>query len=259
MGKYFVFILITIAGMNAYASWDPKSNDDASCMVEKKNGKRFYFCGKQQDKCAGYKMRKGHDRDMILHGKSFTSKNNSSLKYWCCGGTPTESGHFVKGNSWWATETVETITLESGTCNYKKRVNICGEEESVPCTKPDKCNSGKILRNGECITPCDEDQAYQNPSSNTCVECATTNYQGIDKNNICVKCDKDNEFFNRETKKCISKKEMKQYPHDVMKKCWACSPETFPECVDIFSQPESNRKKDLQKYKRIIGDCNINE
>lgn len=256
MKKYLVIICIGLLCPDAYAAWDPKGSGDMSCMVEKKSGKRFYFCGaRSKDSCAGYTMRKAHDRTTVLHGNSFTSKNNSDLKYWCCGGTNSESGHFVKASQWYKTNKTVTVTLENGTCNYTQKINVCDEEESTPCTTPDKCTNGRVLHGGQCVTPCNDGEVFENTTSSTCITCETTNRQGIvgDK---CIKCN-DAQFFDRQNGKCIEKSSMKSFGKLVMKQCYACpNKDVFAQCVEIFNMPAENRKS-VSGYSSVMSQCLI--
>lgn len=255
--KYFFLILAIITTTSAYAGWDPKSGKEGACLVEKKSGKRFYFCGRNTGSCAGYNARSGHTQKSYSHGDSVTSKHNDSLTYWCCNGTTQESGYFVQSKNWIKIDTVVTVQLETGTCNYRKQVNVCDQEESTPCTVPDKCPNGRILINDECVSPCKDGEVLESKISNKCVKCETTIRQGIvgDK---CVKCD-DMQFFDRKRKKCIEKSDLQSFSRQVMKKCYACpNDDTFKKCVELFNMDESQRKAD-SAWASILNQCMIKE
>lgn len=256
MKKYLIIICVELLCINAYAGWDPKGSGDMSCMVEKKDSKHYYFCGaRSEDWCAGYKLKKQFMRTTVLHGNSFTSERNSSLKYWCCGGTNTNSGHFVKSNQWYKTNKVVTVTLDNGTCNYTQKINVCDEEESTPCTTPDNCTNGRVLHGGQCVTPCNDGEVFENATSGTCIPCETTNRQGIvgDK---CIKCN-DAQFFDRQKGKCIEKSALKSFDKLVMKQCYACpNKDVFAKCVEIFNMPAENRKS-VSGYSGVMSQCLI--
>ncbi len=246
--KYFLLFLIGLFSANAYASWDPKSGNDGACLVEKKHGKRFYFCGPNTGSCAGYNARSGHTQRQYMHKQTVTSKNNSSLTYWCCDGTTNESGHFVLGNKWLTIDETVTVELESGgTCNYKKQINICGIEESKPCTIPDRCLKGTILRNEECVAPCGRGYAFENDKSNTCIECETTLRQAI-VSDICVTCT-ESQIFDKKAQKCVEKSDMVTISKTEFRKCWRCPDVYYNDCVKIMKET----KNDIVQARKLYG------
>ena len=97
-------------------------------------------------------------------------------------------------------------------------------------------------------------------TSNECIECETTAYQGIDHTtNECVRCDEATQFFDKITKKCISKTSLNRIDGDAMKKCYGCpNNETFKECAILFSKSENARRASAN-YDEIIRDCYIKE
>lgn len=259
MKKFYVFIFISIIGYDASAAWAPKFGSNDSCIVEYKNSKRqFHFCGNSQNECAGYKVKKYSKEWTHSNGENFTSAYDSTRKFFCCNKNNAAQGVWKEGTQWYTKDEIAKKQLTNGTCNYRKRITICGDEESTDCDTPDACNAGAILRNNACVVPCNGTTAFESATSNTCIECETTAYQGIGADTICVKCDSGTQFFNKKTKKCISKDSMTTYSKETMKKCFGCpGNETFKKCVKILNQPQSTRN--ATEYKEIAKECRISD
>lgn len=245
-----IIILTTIIPFAATATHAYHNGYNMSCVAEQGYGNKksatnwaYYWCGPRDSKCAGNKQ-KDHDKGFYLfHGDSFTFKYDTSGRlittktdnntYWCCEGTKETKGHFVAGAKWIVNEKTETVPVNGGTCNKLIRTNVCGETYEIECTTPDNCDAGYIMRNGECVKPCEDGQVWNGETSNTCVTCDVTLHQGPAANReSCIKCDEFTEFFNRKTKKCISKTEnMLQYYKQAMRQCWRCPRDLFYKCV----------------------------
>ena len=198
------------------------------------------------------------------HQDTRTTKNHSR-KFWCCNPNNDVKGIWKEGDSWYTTDTIETKELPNGSCQYRKLINICGIDETVECTVPDECNPGTILRNNACVAPCDGTTAYASKTSNECIECETTAYQGIDHTtNECVRCDEATQFFDKITKKCISKTSLSKTSLNrldatAMKACYGCpNNELFKECAILFSKSENARRASAN-YDEIVRDCYIKE
>lgn len=221
----------------------------------------YYYCGTQDNKCDG-KQSKGHD--MVYwqyHGDSFKFKTSPYETYFCCGGTPDAKGKYVQADAWIVATKTERMQVAGGTCNKQIKTDACGETHTVECTEPDSCNPGLILRNKACIAPCGDNQVYQSATSNTCIDCETTVYQGpsLDRNS-CIKCDKDTEFFNRQTKRCVKKNGLAQYSNDALKKCWRCpknDKNIYKTCVSEMSKPESQRGFAINNWPLIKKECHL--
>lgn len=257
MLKYFIFSFVMMFCANADAAWGPKFGSGDSCIVERKNSKRqFHFCGKSQDSCAGKDVKKKSKEWTHEHTGTFTSAYDSTRKFFCCNKNNDDKGVWKEGNAWYTSDTIEKKELPNGTCNYRKRITICGDDDSTTCDTPDTCKAGTILRNNECIAPCKANQAFASASDNTCIECQTTNYQGPAENNICIKCDSKNQFFNTKTKKCISKDTMKTYSANTMKQCHGCpNKDFFKQCVELLSK--SSDMRNTSEYKKIASQCHL--
>jgi hypothetical protein len=164
----------------------------------------------------------------------------------------------------WSTEGEEvTIDVGGGTCSYTQIVNVCGDDESVVCREPelDTCPKGTQVRNGQCVALChlqNGNMGFESPLSNNCVECLTSNYQGIDKDGVCVKCNTTTQFWDVVNRKCIDRSELEErIPSDVMQKCWQCpNNDIFKECVTLFVQSKDERVEDNNS---IIKDCKIDD
>ena len=206
MRYLFIFLIFVGVNLPAYA-WGPKFGSNDSCIAEYKSTHRyFYFCGQNTyGSCAGKNVMAYSRVYKYDHQDTRTTKNHSR-KFWCCNPNNDVKGIWKEGDSWYTTDTIETKELPNGSCQYRKLINICGIDETVECTVPDECNPGTILRNNACVAPCDGTTAFASKTSNECIECETTAYQGIDHTaNECVRCDEATQFFDKITKKCISK------------------------------------------------------
>lgn len=260
MKKYIFLIILSATCCDAIAAWGPKFGSGDSCIVERKDGRKFYFCGKSQSSCAGKNVNKFSTQKTYKHQDSFTSKYDSGRKFFCCNPDNADRGVWKEGSSWYTTNTTATKELENGngTCNYTKRINICGDDESTDCTAPDKCNPGTTLRNGACVAPCANNTAFESATSNTCIACETTAYQGINHDtNLCIKCDPDTQFFDTQTKKCVSKTSMTRITSAAMKKCYGCPNNVlFKDCAILFSK---NNPRNEAKYNDIVKECDISD
>lgn len=204
----------------------------------KRNGFKwaYYYCGAQQAKCDGKKS-KGHDKVFWqYHGDKFTFETDQRETYFCCGGTKSAEGKYVRADKWIVDEKIEKVQVSGGTCNKKIQTDACGEVHVVECNEPDNCNAGTTMRNGQCVKPCEDGQVFNGPSSNTCITCDTTPYQGPSANKeSCIKCDEGTEFFNRETKTCIKKSSLAVYAKQNFRECWRCPYELRAKCVEVVT------------------------
>lgn len=251
-------ILFMLCGAAHGISFGP--NDTNSCFVKSNFwGRRWYwFCGSQSQACRGYSPGRHAVISSYYHGQSFTE---GSTKYFCCDGSASAAGHFIKADAW-ETVSTETVSLDGGgSCSYQKRVDVCGNELSKPCDKPTSCSEGKILRNGECIEPCMSGYGFDSDSSNTCVQCDTTNFQGLraaqdaSQGNICLKCDAARQFFDREKSKCVNRGELEQYSKDKLYNCHGCqSNELYVKCVKMLNSSNPSSNKD---YNSIVSECKL--
>lgn len=248
--RFFVLIALIMTTGTLHADW--KTNATNSCWVDSAGlfEDKFWYCGyhnesdKKATKCGGTWLNFNDERIFLYHGESFEYdpwyKTGSGGKYWCCTGTKTTAGYFVKNGSWIIKKGTVTVELENGTCTYEKTVNACGEETSTPCTEPTTCAKGYIDRNNECIQPCEDGQVFESPTSNKCIPCETTMYQGV-KNDTdgqyCLKCDQHTEFFDKKKKQCVNKDNgYKKISKDIMKQCGLCPNSTiFKGCIECLS------------------------
>lgn len=248
---FLLAIVIATLPTNSHAKF--RAGDNNRCWIDDHKRNEFWYCGSQDTKCAGYKLKSSHHRHWLYHGDNFTNDNR---KFWCCNGTTSAQGIFVEAASFYKEDTVVTKDLGTGTCNWHKRVDVCDNVIGTECTTPDECNSGYILRNKECVEPCQGDTAFESEVSNTCIECKTTNYQGINKDRICQRCNSATEFWDKRAEKCIKKDTLTKMTSQAMKKCYGCTQDLFKQCALIFSKPESERLKDPNKD--LLKDCHLN-
>lgn len=101
--------------------------------------------------------------------------SNNSGYTWTDGKTPLVDN----GGAWRLKYENTVVQLTGGTCKYTKYTTVTGTEVSTPCTIPDGCNNGYMLRNGKCVIPCSGDNGYASVTDNTCVPCKQTMYKGI--------------------------------------------------------------------------------
>jgi len=242
-------LMMTLA--MSYAHADHKHGPRNECWRDSKYDKHwaYYYCGAQAAKCDGKKS-KGHDTVFWqYHGEKFTFRTGPNETYFCCGGTKEAEGKYVRADKWIVEQKTERIEVQGGTCNKLIQKDACGETHEVTCTTPDQCNTGLTLRNKECIKPCGDNEVYESPTSNTCIECETSIYQGpAQDRQSCIKCDKDTEFFDRTNKRCIKKSSLTQYSQNAIKECWRCPLELQPNCIHAVS---TVNKMDLTGKSRI--------
>ncbi|MCM1294231.1 MAG: hypothetical protein NC311_01560 [Muribaculaceae bacterium] len=248
MRKQAVLLLtIILIATNAMAKQELKHGSDNSCYYISGYGKKstgnnwaYYFCGASATKCDG-KTHKGHDLMKVqYHGEGFSWNGRN---FWCCNDTAGTAGHYEEGDKWIVHDDPKTKSVGNGTCEQRIQKTICGDEITVDCDSPGTCNSGHVMRNGECAAECPDGQAYESATSNKCIDCKTTNYQGIktntpDGHKICMKCENNARFFDRKSQTCVGKDKYKQIPGWAMKKCFACpNSEYFKQCVEIVQEP----------------------
>lgn len=150
----------------------------------------------------------------------------------------------------------EIIPAKKAVRNAIKWRNICGDEVIVTdCTVPDDCPEGTILRNNECVAPCDEDSVFESEESNRCIKCETTRYQGIDNTFKCIKCDRDVEWWDDKNKECVKKSDYTKISRDAMQQCYMCPNNiTFQECVWMLSM---SQEYSVEKQHQIKADCDL--
>ncbi len=259
----YIFIVFAVTASPAMARVKLRAGDNNRCFINVSGINHFWYCGSQSSDCAGKKLRKYHDRTYQYHGDEFTSEGRH---FWCCNGTKDAAGKYVESSAPFSKSEIITVDLGNGTCTYERITNVCGEVIDNPCTEPTKCTDGTILRNDSCVTPCDGNTAFESTTSNKCIECETTRYQGISKNssgsNICIKCDSGTQFFDTKTQNCVSKDTFNRITKEAMEKCYGCPNNVlFKECSEFFSQPENmgSTGKRNSTYQQIITKCYIDE
>ena len=221
---YWCLLLVVTFIPGVSFGYTPKMGSSMACFVTDRwwpDTDSFYYCGSQSTGCAGVSQGKHDTPHWYTNGESFNG-------HYCCGGTNSASGKWVAGSSW---ETGNSYTVKKDlgdgkTCNQTRIKTICGTEKvKTDCNEPDGCTAGLIFRKvasasgttsgssttGVCVAPCASGNAFESDTSVTCIECPTTNYQGI-SNEVCVKCDPATQFFvydksdgDVRTGRCISK------------------------------------------------------
>lgn len=173
--------------------------DNMWCVVDIGGKNTFYLCGDDGSgkklECAGWDYRPfwGHSRKWYSNNgrASFASRS-----YTCCIKSGSSVGTFKSSSD---TTENKTIDLEGGgKCTYTVTKNACGDIiAGVPCTEPTDCDTGYILRNGTCVKPCGGNMGFADSTSNECIECPTTDTQGVDiVTGECIKCNTELQFWN---------------------------------------------------------------
>jgi hypothetical protein len=203
---YWCLLLVVTFIPGISFGYTPKMGPSMACFVTDRvwpDTDSFYYCGSQSTGCAGVSQGKHDTPHWYTNGESFNG-------HYCCGGTNSASGKWVAGSSW---ETGNSYTVKKDlgggkTCNQTRIKTICGTEKvKTDCNEPDGCTAGLIFRKvasssgttagtttGTCVKPCTAGYAFESASSTNCIECPTTNFQGISGEN-CLKCDPATQFF----------------------------------------------------------------
>lgn len=249
------FILPVLIGLFMVGNAEAKFYEGYrnECWVDTKGNDEYWFCGAQTQSCRGNKAWKKNTKHPLYHHESFTHNNRT---FWCCNGTLSDEGKFVE-NPTWEVRTTVVKQLTSGKCTYEVVKDVCGNTISdVECTVPDTCPTGTIKRNNACIEPCSNVQAFESATSNKCVACETTKYQGISANNICVKCDSGTQFWDSKNKRCAAKETYTKYSASLMQKCFACPDDNyFKSCVGILGRDASADAKRTKNEQTILDKC----
>lgn len=249
------FILPVLIGLFMVGNADAKfhTNDKQECWRESSGYDEFWFCGSQSLSCNGKKAKKRHTVHFLTNGQNFEHNDRT---FWCCNGTLSQAGTFAESETWLKREIVEK-QLTSGKCKYEVVKDVCGNTISdVECTVPDTCPTGTTKRNNACIEPCSNVQAFESATSNKCVACETTKYQGISANNICVKCDSGTQFWDSKNKRCAAKETYTKYSASLMQKCFACPDDNyFKSCVGILGRDASADAKRTKNEQTILDKC----
>ena len=267
MKKFLCFLILALIMMHptyTHAMFGIRFGYNNQCIIDYFATRQdWYFCGKALFKhpvCSGRSALNGYNRQWLLHGEGFSSVYDNSRHFWCCHGKDDYMGRFVETHLPFQTSEVVTVDLGNGrTCTYERITNVCGDVIDVPCTTPTNCPDGTLFRNNDCVVPCSGTTAFESVTSNKCIECETTNYQGISTDRQCVKCDPVTQFFDKFAKKCVLKTSMSMITATAMKKCYGCpNNQMLKECGLLFSLSESERRA-ADNYEQIITDCYITD
>jgi hypothetical protein len=276
-------LLASVFIMIACPAWSRlKYGSSMECFLDTQGNDQYWYCGGGQTSCAGVNMWANDIRTYYSNGQA---KTFDGKLYVCCGVTGSSYGKFVRiqnvdGKTWENTENgatayykkIVTVDLEGGgKCTYEARYDGCGNELTKKCSKPTSCSDGLIFRNGKCVEPCAEGSEFESVTSNNCVACETTMYQGpatmtadqitealtsakifeqddVDKEKIeefaeaqadqpyCLKCNKDTQFYDKETKECINKSDMIKATAQEMAQCGLCVNNlVMTDCIECFA------------------------
>ncbi len=223
--KIFLVVICAVLATNTAMAITTGYKDECFRTKDGSGAKNVHYwnCGKQSaDSCRGLVRTKSMKKHDYYHGNSLTLEG---VTYICCHGSTSVQGKWIKGTQQ-KTYYDKTIDVGGGTCTYKITHDICDDADTgTPCTVPDTCPSGKILRNKECATLCSSGQGFQSATSNTCIACSGTD-RGVDTNKICVVCTGGQKWNGT---RCEAPKEetcSSGQGKDSSGKCVACSGET---------------------------------
>lgn len=263
---FYIGVLAAICTVSAANARNYVHGTNNHCWIETSYGSKstgdtwaYHYCGGSNNyidsirKCAGYSTL-GHDLMVTnYHGDSFTFKYKNET-YWCCGGTKDKEGTYMPGEKWFVKEETVKVPVAGGTCNQLVQTDICGEVHVTECTKPDNCDDGTVLRNNECVATCGGDEVFESTTSNKCIKCKITAFQGPSTDHTaCISCDRYTEFYNREDKKCVkrSKLELTEYSKEAMKECWRCPRQLFKICVQAVTSADTAGKTGSSRLSAI--------
>jgi hypothetical protein len=314
MRKILLATLMVFVTHSVLASaYDWRMGTSGECFVKYVDAHRvFRYCGGGQSSCAGKKQRSRADAKTFTTGMIFKNDSSSPEQWWvCCNATASSQGIYKsfdttkfktdKGDGSIPTYS-ETITVDlegGGRCSFKQTYDACGNTFNKACTEPTSCSDGLILRNGKCVEPCAEGSEFESVTTNKCVACETTMYQGpatmtadqitealtsakifitrggeqdgqVDKTKTteaataqadqpyCKKCNKDTQFYDKETKECINKSDMIKATAQEMAQCGLCVNNlVMTECIKCFAGIEEDGKTEdeCKKQDSIKKNC----
>lgn len=279
---FILFAMITTAS-NAW-TWHIHDNDGCAIRTRGFVKDDYYFCGAHETKCHGDWAEKSELNNGFVkwyQNGEFASLGDNDEVYWCCGGKITSSttnlkrkdkvsgtvGKWVKGENFYITRETKTKNISGGTCTYVEMTDICGNVTSTEqeCKTQGaanvQCPDGQYFRtsSNSCAKLCDIGYAYESATSNRCVECEETAYQGIVSDTgvyingeavdpthaVCRRCNTATSIFDAATRTCIGKPQLTalsmtdlQYGKNahsrdksLSEQCWTKSADEYKKCV----------------------------
>lgn len=147
-----------------------------------------------------------------------------------------------------------TETLPEGKCTWLKKTNICGQVDNPgdKCKEATgQCSQGYVSHNGKCVKSCEEGQAFESATSNSCIPCEPSPTQGV-KNGNCIKCPA-NQFYNTNLQKCVDKSTMVHVSDSAYDQCWMCStPGAMYNCMKTVSNGN-----ELNQNAKLHAACSV--
>ena len=297
MFRILFLVLLTITACPAFADGE-RYGDNNECFLYYWNNsnRKYLFCGGGQTSCAGKNSKSKHTKHYDFNGYF---RMFDGIEWVCCNSTSSSEGKYmrlpttqsngdeisewhnkIEGSVAYYKKIVTVDIQGGGKCTYEARFDGCGTEITKPCTEPTSCADGLVLRNGVCTEPCVGDTDFESKTSNKCVECSTTLYQGsafvtdivssIKKKadgtvdvestkyadgSYCHKCNKNTEFFDSVSSTCVKKKELKNVDHVAMAKCGMCNNKnSFKGCIECFSGANTSSCKETYKNECFFQD-----
>ncbi len=246
--KIFLVVICAVLATNTAMASEWKVGYDSECYREKKKAGvsniYYYYCGKQNPSGSC----RGLVRTKSMHSKDFKHGDIEELdgaKRICCHGTSSVQGKWVKGNEQ-KTYYDKTIEVGSGggTCTYKVTHDICEDEDTgTECTVPDTCPSGKVVRDGDCVTA---EQETPKTSTETAKKDDTPKKQATEP-------EKPKEETTKQDAQKITSA-TKTYSNDMMYECYRCSSDIqFKKCLEIY-RTAPDELSNIQKS--VLKACN---
>ena len=235
----FTAIIIATLFIPTARAGEHKPGANYQCFYDSNPGSgkwHYYFCdyGGSGTKCSGKRAGDGGGDEIkkLKHLETFKFATFPFESYCCC--VTSDQNKFVKATAHGcytdSYEDAEQIVKDLGngqTCIKRIRRTVCGTDEIIDCNASDETCRPDRYRNGACAPICiGENMAYESQTSNTCISCPATAYQGPIKEQdgvyYCKTCDAATEFYDPSTKACVSKSGMTAISTQTMEKCWRC-------------------------------------
>ncbi len=268
---------VKVSGRYSGAFWYIYPNE--GCAIGVKGLDDYYFCGAHEPKCNNDWAENSEIEKTVHYLENGEVAVLKGEKYWCCGGKVTKKptkkkdtvtgvkGSWVKGDSFYISRETKTKNISGGTCTYVETTDICGnvtsteQECKTQAAANVQCPDGQYFRtsSNSCAKLCDVGYAYESATSNRCVECEETAYQGIVSDTgvyingeavdpthaVCRRCNTAASIFDAATRTCIGKPQLTtlsindlQYGKNAHSRtkplkdqCWTKYGDEYKECV----------------------------
>ena len=256
ISTFFASMIMVAVAMvpNIAIAWDGGWKIGNSCAINPQwfGLDNYYFCGQQDTVCYNDKAERSEVNQTTHWYYNKQSAMLDGSKYYCCGGTTSKAGTFVKADNWIDKEKTKRVDkkVAGGTCTYYLRYNVCDptthdtDESDPECTTATgTCDDGYTSRNGRCAKICDDGYAFESETSNTCVKCDNADI----KQGICQPCEAG-QIRNKTTLNCVSINDYEQVTTTAHDTCWMCiTPAIMLDCLKHVSNGGSINSSEYLK------------